>query len=212
MRVFSNTAVSLDGRIGTLNEDHFNVGTDEDRRRMALLQAKADAVFVGGATFRMGPHPIIEPKNLPFVSGKRPLINAVMTRGGISRSMGGDWPDPRVELHVFGPEGLDVDAHRQAGAHGVHVASNPVAVLDILADLGCEDVLVEGGGDLIFQLVAADRMDSIFMTLAPRIIGGVGAPSLADGRGFEAAEIRDFRLVDVERVGDELFLRYDKKT
>ena len=135
-----------------------------------------------------------------------------MTRGGIVESMGDDWPDSRVELHVFGPKSLDVEAHIEAGAHQVHEAYDPNEVLDILADLGCENVLVEGGGDLIFQIVAADRMDSIFMTLAPRIIGGVGAPSLADGVGFSPSEIRDFRLVDMERVGDELFLRYDKKT
>ena len=59
MRVFSNTAIGLDGRIGAANGELFNVGTDEDRRRMFLLQAKADAVFVGGETFRMGPHPIV---------------------------------------------------------------------------------------------------------------------------------------------------------
>ena len=210
MRVFSNTAVSLDGRIGTVAEDHFNVGTDEDRRRMFLLQAKSDAVLIGGVTFRMGPHPIVEPSGLPFVTGRRPIINAVMTRSGIADAMGDDWPDERVDLHVFGPETLDVEAHRSRGAM-VHTAHDPVDVLDHLERMGCESVLVEGGGDIIFQLVARDRLDSIFITLAPRIIGGVGAPSLADGVGFDAANIRDFHLVDMEQVGDELFLRYDKK-
>ncbi len=210
MRVFSNTAVSLDGRIGTVSQEHFNVGTDEDRKRMALLQAKADAIFVGGETFRMGPHPIIEPRGMAFVEGRRPLINAVLTRNGVASVLGDDWPDPRVELHVFGPPSLDTDAH---GAHGatVHTAADPLEVLDQLESMGCRSVLVEGGGDLIFQIIAADRMDSIFITLAPRIIGGVGAPSLADGVGFTAGQIRDFYLVDSEQVGDELFLRYDKK-
>jgi len=211
MRVFSNTAVSLDGRIGTLAGDHFNVASDEDRRRMALLQAQADAVLVGGATFRMGPVPIIEPDGLSHVSGRRPLINAVMTRRGVADEMGQAWPDSRVELHVFGPAGLDEGAHIRRGTARVHRADSVLDVLDSLETMGCENVLVEGGGDLIFRLVAADRMDTIFMTLAPRIIGGVGAPSLADGDGFCASEIRDFRLVDMERLGDELFLRYDKK-
>ncbi len=210
MRVFSNTAIGLDGRIGAANGELFNVGTDEDRRRMFLLQAKADAVFVGGATFRMGPHPIVEPEGLPGVTGRRPMINAVLTRSGVASTMGEDWPDERVSMHVFGPNGLDVAAHRAKGAV-VHKAATPVDVLDELEAMGCENVLVEGGGDLIFQLVAADRLDTIFLTLAPRIIGGVSAPSLADGSGFTPSEIRDFRLVDVERLGDELFLRYDKK-
>ncbi|MAY79779.1 MAG: hypothetical protein CL930_03245 [Deltaproteobacteria bacterium] len=210
MWVFSNTAVSLDGRIGTVNDDHFCVGTDQDRRRMGLLRAKADAVLIGGQTFRMGPHPIVAPAGLQVMGAQDRLINAVMTRNGIVDHMGDDWPDDRVDLRVFGPSSLDVSAHEARGA-SVHVVDDAIDVLAALRELGCERVLVEGGGDLIFSLVAAGRLDTIFMTLAPRIIGGVGAPSLADGIGFSPDSIQDFRLTDCEQLGDELFLRYDQK-
>lgn len=211
MWVFSNTAVSLDGRIGTVGGDHFNVGTDEDRRRMGIFRGKADAVFVGGETFRMGPVPIIEAEALTQPNVRRPFINAVLTRRGVTAELQAPWGEPRVRLVVFGPESLDREAHAAVGAEVVE-ASNPVEVLDQLEAMGCKSVLVEGGGDLIFQLIAAGRIDTIFMTLAPRIIGGRGAPSLADGAGFGASEIADFRLSDLERVGDELFLRYDKQS
>ena len=211
MWVFSNTAVSLDGRIGTVGGDHFNVGTDEDRRRMGIFRGKADAVFIGGETFRMDPEPIIEAESLTQNQVTRPLINAVLTRRGVTREVAEDWNEPRVRLVVFGPDSLDRDAHAAIGAEVVE-AKTPVEVLDHLEAMGCESVLVEGGGNLIFQLVAAGRLDTIFMTLAPRIIGGRGAPSLADGAGFSPSEIADFRLSDLERVGDELFLRYDRRS
>ncbi|MEC9391172.1 MAG: dihydrofolate reductase family protein [Myxococcota bacterium] len=210
MRIFTNTAVSLDGRIGTVGDHHFNVASDEDRRRMGLFRAQADAVFIGGQTYRMGPHPIIEPLALRREGVRRPLINAVLTRRGIADQISDEWPDVDAELAVFGP-GLDADAHRARGAT-CYPAQTPVDVLDHLERMGCKSVLVEGGGDLIFQLVAADRVDTIYMTLAPRIIGGVGAPSLADGAGFTPDGIRNFRLADLERVGDELFLRYDRRS
>ena len=209
MRVFTNTAVSLDGRIGTVGDHHFNVASDEDRRRMGLLRAKADAVFIGGQTYRMGPHPIIEPSALRLDGVRRPLINAVLTRRGIADNISDEWGSVDAELHVFGSE-LDEAAHGQGGAK-CHPAESPVDVLDALERMGCESVLVEGGGDLIFQLIAADRIDTIFLTLAPRVIGGVGAPSLADGVGFTPETIRDFGLSDLERLGDELYLRYDRK-
>jgi 2,5-diamino-6-(ribosylamino)-4(3H)-pyrimidinone 5'-phosphate reductase len=211
MWVFSNTAVSLDGRIGTVNDDHFCVGTDQDRRRMGLLRAKADAVLVGGQTFRMGPHPILAPPGLPVSASRKTLINAVMTRSGIVEELGNDWPHPNVELQVFGPASLDVTGHVARGA-SVHIVEGVQDVLLRLKEQGCERVLVEGGGDLIFSLVQAGLLDTIFMTLAPRIIGGVGAPSLADGSGFSPEQIQDFHLADCERVGDELYLRYDRKT
>ena len=209
MRVISNTAVSLDGRIGTVGEYSFNVGSDEDRRRMGLLRAKADAVLVGGQTFRVGPQLITEPIELRRTGVRRPLVNAVLTRRGVASFIGDEWQSSDAVLHVFGPN-LDRDAHESRGAT-VHTAADPAAVLDALEAMGCQLVLVEGGGDLIFQLVAMDRIDSVYMTLAPRIIGGVGAPSLADGTGFTPDAIRNFGLVDLERVGDELYLRYDKK-
>jgi len=210
MYVFSNTAVALDGRIGTVGQEHLNVGTDEDRRRMGILRAKADAVVIGGRTFRMDPDPIVEPEALQNGVARRPIINAVLTRSGIAQSMDSPWAEPRVALHIFGPPDLDGPSHKAVGAH-VHVAESPVEVLDQLEQMGCRNVLVEGGGDIIFQLIAAKRIETVFMTLAPRIIGGVGAPTLADGRGFRPHEIVDFRLADCERVGDELFLRYDIK-
>ena len=210
MWVFSNTAVSLDGRIGTVGGDHFNVGTDEDRRRMGVFRGKADAVFVGGETFRMGPVPIIEAESLTQAQVRRPFINAVLTRRGVTGELSEPWGEPRVRLVVFGPSSLDRDAHAALGAEVVE-AGTPVEVLDQLEAMGCESVLIEGGGDLIFQLIAAGRLDTIFMTLAPRIIGGRGAPSLADGAGFSADDIADFRLSDLEQVGDELFLRYDRR-
>ncbi len=190
--------------------DHFNVGTDEDRRRMGLFQAMADAVFIGGETFRMGPVPIVEHERLTRSEASRPIINAVLTRRGLTEALTAPWEEPRVRLMAFGPRSLDTEAHRAVGAEVLH-AQTPVDVLDQLEELGCRSVLVEGGGDLIFQLVAAGRLDTIFMTLAPRIIGGRGAPSLADGAGFAADQIADFRLSDLERVGDELFLRYDRE-
>lgn len=210
MWVFSNTAVSLDGRIGTVGGDHFNVGTDEDRRRMGIFRGKADAVFIGGETFRMGPEPIIESEALTQEHVRRPLINAVLTRRGITQELREPWRETRARLVVFGPKSLDREAHAAVGAEVIE-ASNPVEVLDRLEAMGCASVLIEGGGDLIFQLIAAGRLDTIFMTLAPRIIGGRGAPSLADGVGFAAGDIADFRLSDLERVGDELFLRYDRQ-
>ena len=207
MRVFSNTAVSLDGRIGTTARDHVQVGSDLDRRRMSHLRAQADAVMVGGQTFRSWPHPLVE---LPEdATGRtRPLINAVLTRRGVGVPDQVEWTG--ADLHVFvGPEGK-VEGVPDGQVHS-HAAPSPVWVLDELATMGCEQVLIEGGGDLIFQLLAAGRLDEIYVTVSACIIGGVGAPSLADGIGFDASTIARLRLLDVEHVGDELFVHYAVK-
>jgi len=59
VRVFSNTAMSADGKIGTRLHDHIAAGSAEDRRMMSELRAQADAVLVGGKTFRNWPLPML---------------------------------------------------------------------------------------------------------------------------------------------------------
>ena len=70
----------------------------------------------------------------------------------------------------------------------------PVAwILERLAARGVERLLVEAGGDLLFQFLAADAIDEMHVTLCPIVVGG-DAPTLADGAGFDRADVRRLRL------------------
>jgi 5-amino-6-(5-phosphoribosylamino)uracil reductase len=209
MRVFSNTAVSLDGRIATVAVDHVPLGDEEDLDGMSKLRAQADAVFVGGRSFRNYTRPLIERKG-DRVQRARPMVNAVLTRHGvlgkgITRQA---WEAAGAELWIFGPEGIR-PAHEAIAAR-VITTTEPSAtwVLDKLAEEGLSNVLVEGGGDLIYQLLAAERLDELYVTYCPWIVGGVGAPSLCDGAGFDANTMRRLELVDMRPHGSELFLHY----
>jgi len=217
LRVFSNSAISVDGKLGTSSLDHLVIGSDEDRRLMSVLRAQADAVLVGGQTFRNWPLPLVESPSALRPEDRRSdrdglIINAVLTRVGITSAsaVAKRWPDPRVRLLVFGPPTLDVDAHRQALGAEVFTSEEPgVAwVLDELQAMGCRSVLVEGGGDLIARVLRSGRLSELFVTLAPVLIGGVSAPTLLDGAGLRADELVKLRLQSVKRVDDELFLHY----
>ncbi len=213
MRVFSNTAASLDGRIATVAFDHVRIGSHADLVGMSRLRAQADAVLVGGQTFRNWPLPLVEnPAHLEAAVGRdKPVVNAVLTRSGVMSASARRFPDPRVELLVLGGPQVDVDAHQQRFGAQVEQTAQPSIgwALDRLAARGCRSVLIEAGGDLIFQALDADRLDEVYLTLCPWVIGGKGAPSLADGRGFGASELRRLHMLDCRREGDELFLHYE---
>jgi 2,5-diamino-6-(ribosylamino)-4(3H)-pyrimidinone 5'-phosphate reductase len=76
-------------------------------------------------------------------------------------------------------------------------------------ELGIRTLLCEGGGVTAAAFFGARAVDSLYLTLVPRILGGNDAPTLASGSGFLADEIPDATLGAMERVGDELYLRYD---
>jgi dihydrofolate reductase len=89
----------------------------------------------------------------------------------------------------------------------MHVFSGEVAdLVDELESSGLERVWVIGGGAVVGQFLAADRLDEVIVTVAPTFVGR--GPSLADGE-FPR---RRFTLVRIERrEGDDgVTLRYER--
>ena len=206
MRVFSNSAVSLDGKIGTWRHDHVAIGSEADRRWMGVLRAQADAVLVGGATYRAWSIPMVEPD----FARSRPLINAVLTRTGAGPRSGRFFQDPRtVPVFLGGPEANLEGFPPGTVVHRAQSSASVAWALEVLRDVhGVDNLLIEGGGDIIFQLLEADLLDEVYVTLCPCIIGGRDAPTLADGSGFEADGLRRLTLEDMRREGDEVYLKY----
>jgi len=208
--VLSNTAVSIDGKIATANRARAALGSAEDRRRMRALRDSVDAVLVGGATFRTWGLPLLAADADPPHDRRRPLVNAVLTRRGVAHAPGLRFPDPRVELVVLAGPGIDAARHRAALGASVEQtdAPSPRWALERLRARGCARVMVEGGGDLIAQLLAEGLLDELHVTLCPLVVGGASAPTLADGPGFLADALPRLRLLACEPAGDEVFLRY----
>ena len=208
MKVVSNTAVSLDGRINTRERRFTFLGSARDHARMSRLRAGADAVLVGGATFRNWPHPA-----LPDAADRERLAappwNVVVSRSLDVPLTPSFLADPAIRpLFVTRSASVapgfpaEVDAWPGEG-------DPPIGwILDRLAARGVERLLVEAGGDLLVQFLAADAIDEMHVTLCPIVVGG-DAPTLADGAGFDRDDVRRLRLIASEVEGDEVFLHYE---
>jgi riboflavin biosynthesis pyrimidine reductase len=81
-------------------------------------------------------------------------------------------------------------------------------LLSLLAERGVERLLVEGGGELNWGFVRDDLLDELYVTIAPCLLGGRAAPTLLEGDGLAMDRRRSLKLLDVRRIGDELFCRY----
>lgn len=208
MRVISNNAISLDGRINTVEGAFTLLGGPEDHARMSRVRRRADAILVGGGTFRNWPHP-------SFAQGPEsegvtaPIWNVVVTRTLDVPVTDEFLHHPRTRpLFIAPAAAVPPGFPGPVEAYPGPEPSVPVPfLLDAMRRRGVETLLVEGGGDLLFQFLAADALDELHVTLCPLLIGG-DTPSLADGRGFRFADVRRLRLLSQEAVGDELFLHY----
>jgi 2,5-diamino-6-(ribosylamino)-4(3H)-pyrimidinone 5'-phosphate reductase len=77
---------------------------------------------------------------------------------------------------------------------------------------GVQRLLCEGGGELNEALLRAGLLDELHLTISPQIFGGRTAPTIADGLGFSRlADAAQFRLKSSHRVGDEMFLVFERK-
>jgi riboflavin-specific deaminase-like protein len=201
-------APSLDGKIAQARKTApFAMSRHpEDHRRMRTLRAGADAVMVGAANLRAD-----DPDLMPCP------LRVVITRSGEglevrARVFGAALGGEVVVAHAATmPEGKRQSLSTRAtlvelGATNVDLA----ALLEwLLRERNCRVVLSEGGGILNAELFSVRAVDELYVTIVPRILGGVTAPTMVSGNGFEPDEIPDARLVSCERVGDELFLKYE---
>jgi 2,5-diamino-6-(ribosylamino)-4(3H)-pyrimidinone 5'-phosphate reductase len=207
VKVVTNTAVSLDGRINTRERRFTFFGSARDHARMSRLRAGADAVLVGGATFRNWPHPSL-PDEADRVEGAKPKWNVVVT-GSLDVPLEPAFLAERRVRPLFVTRADAVPARFAAEVETWTGRGNPPIawIVERLAARGIERLLVEAGGDLLFQFLAADAVDEMHVTLCPIVVGG-DAPSLVDGAGFDRADVRRLRLVASEVEGDEVFLHY----
>ena len=207
VKVVSNTAISLDGRINTREKRFAFFGSARDHARMSRLRSEADAVLVGGATFRNWPHAAL-PDEADRGRLQAPPWNVVVTRSLDVPLSEGFLAESAVKP-LFLTRAASVPAGFAAAVDAWPGEGDlPVPwMLERLAARGVERLLVEAGGDLLFQFLAEGAIDEMHVTLCPLVVGGA-APSLVDGAGFDLAHLRRLTLLSAEVEGDEIFLHY----
>jgi len=83
-------------------------------------------------------------------------------------------------------------------------------VLAKLADLGCNELLVEAGATLAGSFIEAECWDELVIYMAPKLLGS-DARALANLPISRMSEAKDLILKDVRQVGDDIRLTYRPK-
>jgi riboflavin biosynthesis pyrimidine reductase len=191
----------------------------EDVFVLALLRACADAIVVGAETVRECPsdyrwtaeHAFPEAAEelaaLRRALGKpeAPVTVAVSASGRLDRSAAG------LVVLTTGAGAGRLSSPTRAHTLG-DAPFTAGAILDaVLAEAGAELVLVEGGARTLAPFVAERRLDELFLTVAPQLVGRNPAryrPSLFEGVALDPDDAAWARLVSAKLSTDHLFLRY----
>ena len=177
---------------------------------MQLLRKRCDAVLMGAETLRTYRGPLL-------VHGqKKQPLNVVISSmlAGISPRWD-FFTTPRVQRVLFVNSGVSRAKLRafERSSEVVMLKRGTPAAAQIVQELGARGVrrlLVEGGGGVMWDFASQGLIDEYNVTLTPKIVGGVKAPTLVDGEGFEPREVLKLKLKSCRKVGDELYLIYQK--
>ena len=216
--------MALEG--GTVPSGGIISGRNEaDRFVMGLLRAFADAVLVGAGTVRAeGARALWTPEYVFPVSAdsfralrqtlKRegaPRLVIVSARGELDPSyralQAGALVLTTVNAVAHLPGRLPSVTEVRAVSDTDRIDVNEI--LDLLQADGYQRILSEGGPGLFGQLVANDRVDELFLTVSPVLVGQKGDRSFGLVHGVDFDRVpKQGRLVSVRRQGSHLFLRY----
>jgi 2,5-diamino-6-(ribosylamino)-4(3H)-pyrimidinone 5'-phosphate reductase len=218
MHVVVNAAMSADGKLSTRRREQVAISGSEDFERVDELRAGVDAVMVGVGTV-LADNPSLTLDDSDRVAARETRGKSPHPARVVADSHARTPPDARIldgaaETYVLVAEEEPVE-HREsleaAGAEVVVAGDTRVDLplaLDALESRGVDRLMIEGGGELIFSLFADDLVDDLSVFVAPQVIGGRDAPTLADGDGF-VEDFSELELAGVERVDDGVLLEYD---
>ncbi len=235
--IIANFVSTLDGIVALGSGDLSGGGLisgfhEPDRFVMGLLRAIADVVVVGagtlsGSTSHRWTPEHVHPRSAPAFARWREAMGLAVQPTTVIVTGRGDLPlrhpalnDPSVPV-VVATTPAGAARLRQSGLAS-HVFVEPVGagsrltgadVLELTGRRGAGVILSEGGPHLLGELVGADLLDELFLTLAPQLVGrgDENRIGLVEGVALAPADARWHDLVSMRRSDQHLFLRYRRR-
>ncbi|MCA1711870.1 MAG: bifunctional diaminohydroxyphosphoribosylaminopyrimidine deaminase/5-amino-6-(5-phosphoribosylamino)uracil reductase RibD [Actinobacteria bacterium] len=197
-------AQTLDGRVAARDGSSRWITSAAARRQVHELRALSDGVAVGAGTV-VADDPDLSVRHVdalggqprPVVldaSGRTPLTARVVRPGAIVLTTAASPAAWREGLSAAGVEVVAVDGVGDGDEPRVDLRVACVALLE----RDVQALLVEAGPTLTATLVREQLVDRLVVHIAPALMGGDGAPSVA---ALGVASVTDLRRWHIERVG-----------
>lgn len=196
------TAGTIDGLAAATDGSSQWITGEQARTRVHVDRSRRDAIIVGTGTV-LADDPRLtarDPQGIPYPNqplrvavGRKEIPEDAAIRGGF---LPGERVDPAI---------ASTDMFR-------HIQTRDMSqVVDVLADLGIIDVLVEGGPRLAGAFLEAGLVDAVESYIAPGLLGA-GTAVVDTGAATTVDDIVRFRTVGVELLGNDVLVKSVRRT
>jgi 2,5-diamino-6-(ribosylamino)-4(3H)-pyrimidinone 5'-phosphate reductase len=197
--------MSADGKIAGDDRKQVRISSDEDMVRSKALRKQYQAILVGiGTVIADDPHLTI--KGASFA--ENPIRVVVDPHGRTPDNAA--IADERAETLILTDDVCETEwTHAQKVECG-----HPFDLTDamnILAEAGIENLLVEGGGETIASFFRLGLVDRYTVFVGDVIIGGRDSPTPADGDGWVCDNGVRMKMKSAEVLGNGVLITYDVK-
>jgi 5-amino-6-(5-phosphoribosylamino)uracil reductase len=213
--VLLSAATSVDGSLDDATDTRLILSNDADLDRVDEVRAGSDAIMVGAGTIRRDNPALLvrsQARRKERVARGLPASPARVTLTATGEI------DPGARFFTAGdgarlvyvPGAVADRARERLGGTAAEVvgAGDPLDLSAVLADLaarGVRRLMVEGGGTVHAQFLAAGLADELHLVIAPIFVGDPAAPRITGAPGVPHHRMH---LAEVRQIGDVVLLRY----
>ena len=195
--------MSADGKLAGEDRTQVRISSDEDKTRVTGLRKQYDSIMVGvGTVLADDPHLTLKDRGYD-TNPIRIVIDPHGRTPQDARVLNDRAPTVMVTL-------ADCDAVWNCTKiirAGIGTIDLP-AVMEVLARMGIENILVEGGGTTISHLFKSRMVDRYTVFVGGLIIGGADAPTPCDGNGWVAENGIGLKIEDCQVLGNGALLTF----
>ncbi|MFH8753364.1 RibD family protein [Streptomyces rimosus] len=217
--VILSAAMSVDGYLDDVSPERLILSNAADFDRVDQVRAESDAILIGATTIRKdNPRLLVnsEERRAQRVAEGKPAypLKVTVTRTGDLSADLKFWHHGGEKLVVTVDDA--VEKVRTTLGHLTDVISvGPVLdwglVLDELGRRGIGRLMVEGGGTIHTQLMAADLADEVHLAIAPLLVGQPEAARFLGAADYPGGSTARMKVLEVRAIDDVVFVRYSPK-
>ncbi len=213
------TAMTLDGKIATVNGDSKWISNEKSRAYVHELRQRVTGIMVGiGTVLKDDPELTTRREGLLSLNPTRIIIDSKARIPLEAKVLKCDEKTKTIIVTTEFADKSKIEAIKQRGAEVIVTQSKNNWVdlknlMTLLGEMGIDSILLEGGSTLNYSAIEEGIVDKVITFISPKIFGGTSGKTPVGGKGIEHVKDSIALLdIDITRFNEDIMIEgYVKK-